>query len=199
MAVAVWTVQEFREQLHQHAGKEFAVDNPARHTWLASVLGLAERAHARGDGIAVYANHDLSSPDIGQLRIVSYGSEASQLETRYREWIGERTAYSHFTHAEDILPTTLPDIGGMINWRYQLEAVVPAAPKAFNDPTVECCERDAADCDCTTELELPTAALFELRRVWRTGDDELLQRRIVSLVRDIFGGIDGDLQTLTDL
>lgn len=56
---------------------------------------------ARGDGIAVYENHDLGHPDAGAWKPVSYGSPSAQLET------GDP-------------PRTLPDIGGQINWRYQL-------------------------------------------------------------------------------
>ena len=65
------------------------------------VMELVGRWLARGDGAAVYENHDLSSRSVGEPRIVSYGSLAAQLET-----------------AEP--PATLPDIGGAINWRFQL-------------------------------------------------------------------------------
>lgn len=57
---------------------------------------------ARGDGIAVYVDHDLSHPQMGTTKMYSYGSPAAQLET-------------------DDPPVRLPDIGGAINWRYQLE------------------------------------------------------------------------------
>jgi hypothetical protein len=59
---------------------------------------------ARGDGIAVYQNHDLGSARVGHCQFASYGSPAAQLET-------------------DTPPQTLPDIGHAINWRYQLEGV----------------------------------------------------------------------------
>jgi hypothetical protein len=59
---------------------------------------------ARGDGIAVYQNHDLGSIDVGRRQFTSFGSPAAQLET-------------------DTPPQTLPDIGTKINWRYQLEGV----------------------------------------------------------------------------
>jgi len=59
----------------------------------------------RGDGIAFYVNSDLGSPDAGDLRMISYGSAAAQIES-------------------NDVPTTLPDgIGGSVNWRYQLEAI----------------------------------------------------------------------------
>jgi hypothetical protein len=69
------------------------------------VIALIDRWLARGDGAAVYRNHDLGHPHVGEPRIVSYGSPAAQLET-------------------DEPPTRLPDNipKGAINWRFQLEA-----------------------------------------------------------------------------
>ena len=58
----------------------------------------------RGDGIAVYENHDLGHPELGHRQFVSFGSPAAQLET-------------------DTPPEGLPDIGGRINWRYRLVGV----------------------------------------------------------------------------
>lgn len=58
----------------------------------------------RGDGAAVYTNEDFGHPDLGQIQIVSFGSGAAQLEM-------------------DVPPETLPDIGGVINWRYRLSGV----------------------------------------------------------------------------
>lgn len=55
----------------------------------------------RGDGVAVYRNVALDSALAGHRQFVSYGSSAAQLET-------------------DSPPTQLPDIGGAVNWRYQL-------------------------------------------------------------------------------
>lgn len=55
----------------------------------------------RGDGIAVYENHDLGHPQQGHRKFVSYGSKATQLEVEYP-------------------PERLPDIGSEINWRYVL-------------------------------------------------------------------------------
>ena len=71
---------------------------------LNSATETIERWLARGDGVAVYRNHELGHPNLGHVQIVSYGSAAAQLET-------------------DSPPTTLPDIGPQINWRYQLEGV----------------------------------------------------------------------------
>jgi hypothetical protein len=59
----------------------------------------------RGDGVAVYQNVALDSANAGHRQFVSFGSEAAQLEVEEP-------------------PTRLPDIGGAINWRYQLEATV---------------------------------------------------------------------------
>ena len=55
----------------------------------------------RGDGCAVYENKDLGSSSVGHKKFVSYGSQAAQLEM-------------------GAPPKKLPDIGGQINWRYQL-------------------------------------------------------------------------------
>ena len=57
----------------------------------------------RGDGVAIYRNEDLSHRDVGLMQFVSYGSPAAQLE-------------------DEEPPKQLPDIGGSINWRYQLWA-----------------------------------------------------------------------------
>jgi len=63
----------------------------------------------RGDGMAVYQNHDMCSHDRGSIVVVSYGSPEAQLET-------------------DTPPTTLPDFPGSINWRYQLIALYRGEP-----------------------------------------------------------------------
>lgn len=69
----------------------------------ATVLTIVGRWLDRGDGAAVYENHDLGHPEVGEPQITSFGSPAAQLET-------------------DDPPQRLPDIGGNINWRYQLVA-----------------------------------------------------------------------------
>lgn len=66
-------------------------------------LELFSRWLSRGDGVAVYENHDLGHPEVGHRQWMSYGGTAAQLEV-------------------DTPPTTLPDIGGRIHWRYQLIA-----------------------------------------------------------------------------
>lgn len=214
MAVKVWSGEELLTEARAYAEKEW--DGQEAHDWHLSVRKLVERAFERGDGVAVYTNEDLGHPEIGMWQVMSYGSEASQLKTRgaVSDPAGV-PAGRYFVHGGDFVSTTLPDIGGRINWRYQLHAIVPSPEQqekvdaandnarpvgeALNDPRVPCCERDAADCDCTVTIKLPTPELLELRRVWRTGDDALLQENIVRLVRDIFDGHDGDLQKLSDL
>lgn len=85
-----FTGQEFREYVE----RQYEDQAP-------DVLALVTRWLARGDGAAVYENHDLGHRDLGNCQIVSYGSPAAQLET-----------------AE--APERLPDIGGRVNWRYTL-------------------------------------------------------------------------------
>jgi hypothetical protein len=55
----------------------------------------------RGDGCAIYRNEDLGHSELGHIKFVSFGGPKSQLEVPDP-------------------PKTLPDIGGEINWRYQL-------------------------------------------------------------------------------
>lgn len=64
---------------------------------LAVLAGWLER----GDGVAVYQNQDLDHPELGHYQLVSYGSTVAQIETEEP-------------------PARMPDIGGAINWRYQL-------------------------------------------------------------------------------
>lgn len=63
----------------------------------------------RGDGIAVYENHEIGHPEMGHRQYVSFGSPAAQLET-------------------DEPPQRMPDIGGSINWRYWLIGTYKGAP-----------------------------------------------------------------------
>jgi hypothetical protein len=62
---------------------------------------LVNRWLERGDGVAIYENHDMGSHDVGHKKFVSFGSVTAQLEVQEP-------------------PQRLPDIGGQINWRYQL-------------------------------------------------------------------------------
>jgi hypothetical protein len=74
-------------------------------------LAMINRWLARGDGAAVYRNQDLGHPELGHVKIVSYGSPQAQLEV-------------------DTPPQRLSDglSAGAINWRYQLEGTYRAGP-----------------------------------------------------------------------
>ena len=63
------------------------------------LVGL-DRWLARGDGVAVYQNVDLSHPEIGHLQFASFGSPEAIFP--------------------DDPPDRLPDMNGRINWRYSL-------------------------------------------------------------------------------
>ncbi len=67
----------------------------------ADQITTINRWLARGDGIAVYRNEDLSSRQCGHRQFVSFGSTDAQIETNHP-------------------PIKLPDIGNAINWRYCL-------------------------------------------------------------------------------
>lgn len=96
-------------------------NGPQQEQYVADVLALYDRSLQRGDGVVVYENHDLGHPELGERQYVSYGGQASQLETR-----GDQPAGQFYLAATgDSIPTTLPDIGGRINWRYQLVAIAP--------------------------------------------------------------------------
>ena len=92
-------------QLLQLANTNFPPDEDPDLFDLA--LSLFNRWINRNDHVAVYVNQDFGHPAFGYAKFVSYGSSEAQLEVE---------------RAED-LPTTLPDIGGDINWRYTLEGV----------------------------------------------------------------------------
>lgn len=69
----------------------------------ADVLEKVNLWVARGDGAAVYENAEIGHPGMGLCQIASFGSSAAQLET-------------------DVPPERLPDMDGLINWRYVLVA-----------------------------------------------------------------------------
>lgn len=144
MAVRIWAPGEFsKEKLVEYAEKEIEND-VARGEWIRAVRDLGVRAFSRGDGLAIYVNNDLGHPDIGQWQIMSFGSEDSQLETRQVDTTTKREYLrGTYIYGNDLLPMTLPDIGGRINWRYQLEAIVPCAEQhvAFGDKTLQVGER----------------------------------------------------------
>ena len=68
-----------------------------------TALSTIDRWLARGDGVAVYENHDLGHADHGSCMIVSFGSPAAQIEA-------------------PVPPHVLPDTPREVNWRYCLVA-----------------------------------------------------------------------------
>ena len=92
MPVPEWTEDQLRTWVD---GK---YDEEADGAW-----AKIQRWLDRGDGAAVYENHDLGHPEVGAPQIASYGSAWAQLEV-------------------ETPPERLPDIGGAINWRYSLIA-----------------------------------------------------------------------------
>lgn len=93
------------------------IDNAYGHhgaDFVAMAVEQVNRWLSRGDGMAVYRNADLGSPDAGDIKITSYGSPAAQLET-------------------DTPPEILPDMGGAINWRYVLESTYRGDPLPETD------------------------------------------------------------------
>jgi hypothetical protein len=92
-----------RERFHDYVSEKWDQDEAP------GVILVVERWIARGDGAAVYENHDLGHPDVGMPRIASYGSPAAQLET-------------------DTPPERLPDTLKDINWRYLLIATYRGEP-----------------------------------------------------------------------
>jgi hypothetical protein len=74
---------------------------------IADALAIIEGWVERGDVALVYENQEFGHPEQGDVKIVSHGGPGALLE------------FEVFPQ----YPTTLPDIGGDINWRYQLVAV----------------------------------------------------------------------------
>lgn len=85
--------------------EEFLFDQLDDWGYCQSVRGLLKRAHGRGDKVLVYRNQEFGHPEMGLTKIITWGSNDAGLEAR------------HFPE----VPTTLPDMGAAINWRYQLE------------------------------------------------------------------------------
>jgi hypothetical protein len=77
------------------------VDELAEELYTLGALDHINGWLVRGDGVAVYENMDMESMSFGARKYVSFGSADAQLET-------------------NTPPQRLPDIGGQINWRYQL-------------------------------------------------------------------------------
>jgi hypothetical protein len=81
----------------------------------ASAMRLFDKWLSRGDGVACYENEDMGSRDIGRRQFVSYGGAEAQIEC-----------------GDGVPPQRMPDIGGNINWRYQL-VVTWRLPKGGED------------------------------------------------------------------
>jgi hypothetical protein len=101
MSKPEWTEDQLRDWI-THQGEDDAA-------WTANALDLTGRWLARGDGAAVYENHDMGHRDLGLGRLISFGSPAAQIETEYP-------------------PDRLPDFPGEINWRYVLIATCKRVP-----------------------------------------------------------------------
>jgi hypothetical protein len=97
-----WT----EDQLRVYVDDKYDEDQ-AQHD---EAWALIQRWLARGDGAAVYENHDLGHPGIGLCKIASFGSPAAQLEMTYP-------------------PDRLPDTRTDINWRYVLIATCRREPR----------------------------------------------------------------------
>lgn len=82
-----------------------------RATVIQQMSGWLER----GDGVAVYRNEAFDHSQFGHRQFTSYGSPAAQIET-----------------AE--APVRMPDIGGAINWPYQLEGTYRGALLVWRVP-----------------------------------------------------------------
>jgi hypothetical protein len=75
----------------------------------AEVVRVINKWLARGDGVAVYTNNQLGHPMAGHQQFVSYGSPEALVESPEP-------------------PVQMPDVGGAINWRYQLSHTYKGEP-----------------------------------------------------------------------
>jgi hypothetical protein len=100
MSKPEWTEDQLRDWITRQGADDAE--------WMASAQILSERWLSRGDGVAVYENHDMGHRDLGLGRMISYGSPAAQIEASYP-------------------PDRMPDFPGEINWRYVLIATCKRA------------------------------------------------------------------------
>lgn len=92
-----YTAEKLLELLAGKYGEEAVPDVTAQlNGWLA-----------RGDGVAVYENHDLTHNEMGDVKITSFGGPRAMLEDSH-----------HDPNPPERLPDGLP--AGHINWRYVL-------------------------------------------------------------------------------
>jgi hypothetical protein len=67
----------------------------------------------RGDGVAVYENHDLGHPELGHKIFLSYGSPAAQIT---------------MDTPPGPCPVDLGRLGGRMHWRYRLVGTYRGEP-----------------------------------------------------------------------
>lgn len=132
-----YTPTEIRDFLGQMFGLEYDDEEvEARRAAFEAAVQQVNLWIARGDGIAVYENHDMGHPNLGEKRVVSYGGPDAQLEPSTQTcaacgvklgWNAQEGEYVHgrrdvndMHEIAPLPPKTLPDIGGLIGWRYQL-------------------------------------------------------------------------------
>jgi len=122
----VWTKEKLFEYVLEQYGDQ-ALD----------AKNLIERWLSRGDGAAIYTNHDLGSSTVGEPRIVSYGSRNANLEGR-------------------VPPVRLPDglPAGAVNWRFQLDAVCGGPASTMRDLCPVC--HSYADFPCKDQSHIPS-------------------------------------------
>lgn len=78
-----------------------------------------------------------------------------------------------------------PETGPSAPLRPENPAPVPNTTPAFNDPTVPCCGRDAADCDCPDPAAL---ALVQRVGVTLVNPDHTRRRRFPAVAQCVFAG-----------
>lgn len=95
--------------VEQHRNFDSFLDVLDNDELRASVIMQYEsRSAQRGDGLAIYVNEDMSHPELGDQKVVTWGSNEALLE-------------GHETWAT--LPAQLPDTASSVNWRYCLRHV----------------------------------------------------------------------------
>jgi hypothetical protein len=110
--------------------------------WKGQTLALFNKMLARpGGGIAFFQNEDLSSRDVGEWRMASFGHPDAQFET-------------------DDVPPIMPDTQTSINWRFTLKGTykgdmvgdVVTQPDSGYTP---CGCRDCMDVSISSDMKSP--------------------------------------------
>lgn len=102
-----YTPEEFRAILLEYLGARPMEDPELGVVWdddVSNAKHTMARCLGRGDGYAIYQNADLSHPEIGRYKFMSFGSAAAIWEPHMGP-----------------VPPQMPDLGGDINWRYTLQ------------------------------------------------------------------------------